>query len=70
MINMYSQLSTDSILTLKKVGPDNTKAQIDPEPFQIVELQDIVSIKTGDDHFLALKSDGSLYAMGEDKYGQ
>lgn len=55
---------------MKKVGPDNTKAQIDPEPFQIVELQDIVSIKTGDDHFLALKSDGSLYAMGEDKYGQ
>jgi len=43
---------------------------VDPNPFQIQELENITSIKTGEDHFLGLNSDGEVYAMGDDKFGQ
>lgn len=56
---MFSQGSTDE-----------TTGVIDPTPYQIRELYNITSIKTGEDHFLALDDEGVVWAMGEDKYGQ
>ena len=43
---------------------------IEPTPYHIGELKNIISIKTGEDHFIGLDDEGSAWAMGEDKYGQ
>lgn len=45
-------------------------AVIDQTPYQIKELRNIVSIKTGEDHFLGLDDEGTVWAMGDDKFGQ
>lgn len=49
---------------------EGESAVIDPHPYLIKELSNIQSIKTGEDHFLALDNNGVVWAMGDDKYGQ
>jgi alpha-tubulin suppressor-like RCC1 family protein len=63
-------MSVEKILAASKVKPDEGNAVIDHTAYLIDELTNIVSITTGEDHFLALRNDGDVFAMGEDKYGQ
>ncbi|CAI2365346.1 unnamed protein product [Moneuplotes crassus] len=49
---------------------ESEKVAIDSTPYHIKELGTIVSIKTGENHFLSLDEDGVMWAMGDDTYGQ
>ena len=66
------QSLTESVdeLFLNSGKEADKKIVVDPTPFQIEELKDIVSIKTGEDHLIVLDNEGDVWAMGDDKYGQ
>lgn len=40
------------------------------DPVHISELKNIIEIATGNDHFLARDTDGNVWAMGDDTFGQ
>lgn len=47
-----------------KIGPDKTNLK------QVSDLEDVVSVAAWDNHLLALKSDGTVWAWGRNEYGQ
>jgi alpha-tubulin suppressor-like RCC1 family protein len=52
-----------------KLGNGNTNG-VYSKPLQISSLSDIVAIAAGYDHSLALRSDGTVWAWGDNQYGQ
>jgi len=52
-----------------KLGKDNTLG-VYPIPSQVSGLSEIVAIAAGYDHSLALKSDGTVWAWGDNRFGQ
>ena len=66
---MYEPKSVEMVFQTG-VGETEQTGILKPDAYQISELTDIISIKCGEDHFLALDSHGACYAMGNDKYGQ
>lgn len=53
---------------VQKLTPD---AAIDPEAFvNIEELSSIVDIAAGYDHMIALDSEGRVFGLGDDTFGQ
>lgn len=52
-----------------QLGVGTVEPPITSSPMQIVS-SNVVAIAAGDEHSLFLKRDGSLWAMGEDSYGQ
>jgi len=49
---------------------DGTTFGSRPTPVQVANLSGVVAIADGDDHSLALKSDGTVMAWGSNNYGQ
>ena len=52
-----------------KLGNGNTHG-VYSKPLQISSLSDMVAIAAGYDHSLALRSDGTVWAWGDNQYGQ
>lgn len=55
--------------TRVKTLPKPTPAPI-PVPTQVPKLSEIVSVASGDKHSLALKADGTVWAWGQNDFGQ
>lgn len=66
------EYDSSNIDAMFESGPskDLAATKIEPEAYHVNELHNIVSIKTGEDHFLCLDEDGVAVAMGDDMYGQ
>ena len=43
---------------------------LESEPTQVLGLSDIIDIQAGESHILALKKDGTVWAWGDNEYGQ
>jgi alpha-tubulin suppressor-like RCC1 family protein len=53
-----------------QLGNGKQSTDLTVEPIQVEGLQDMISVAAGDDHSLALRKDGTVWAWGSNKYGQ
>jgi alpha-tubulin suppressor-like RCC1 family protein len=53
-----------------QLGNGKQSADITVEPIQVEGLQDMIGIAAGDDHSLALRKDGTVWAWGGNQNGQ
>lgn len=53
-----------------QLGNGKQSTEITVEPIQVEGLQDIIGVAAGDDHSLALRKDGTVWAWGGNENGQ
>jgi len=70
IVEKFPEASSDPFDHIKK-GPTQIEADLQFDaPLLIKDLPTIKMISCGSDHFLALTTDGKVYAMGDDTFGQ
>lgn len=68
--SLYEYIHCDTVtVTINNDDLDDYTTEAG-EWLQITELDNIVDIAAGNKHFLFLDSDGAVYAMGDNQYGQ